>query len=147
MSRAIQFALKNDFLAAADFWTEGVEIAPSQQMAATTRQLAAEGYLQAHEPMKAWEVCRNWLRASTSSPPSDDETLIQDPIDTSLWVASSRWFQRKLNQILETPSPEPIRQIIDEDENNEFRKVTSITDPSARHIASMFFEIDSPTAT
>ena len=135
VSRAIQFALKNDFLAAADFWTEGVEIAPSQQMAATIRQLAAEGYLQAHEPMKAWEVCRNWLRSSTSSPPSDDETLIQDPIDTSLWIASSRWFQRKLNQILETQSPEPIRQIIDEDEKNEFRKVTSITDPSARHIA------------
>ena len=135
VSRAIQFALKNDFLAAADFWKEGVEIAPSQQMAATTRQLAAEGYLQAHEPRKAWEVCQNCLRSSTSSPSSDDETLIQDPIDTSLWIASSRWFQRKLNQILETPSPEPIRQIIDEDEKNEFRKVTSITDPSARHIA------------
>ena len=135
LSRAIQFALKNDFLAAADFWTEGVEIAPSQQMAATTRQLAAEGYLQANEPRKAWEVCQNCLRSSTSSPSSDDETLIQDPIDTSLWITSSRWFQRKLNQILETPSPKKIRQIIDEDEENEFRKVTSITDPSARHVA------------
>ncbi len=135
LSRAIQFALKNDFLAAADFWTEGVEIAPSQQMAATTRQLAAEGYLQVHEPMKAWEVCQDCLRSSISSPPSDDERLIQDPIDTSLSIASSRWFQRKVNQILDTPSPKPIQQIIDEDEKKEFRRATSITDPSARHVA------------
>ena len=135
LSRAIQFALKNDFLSAATFWTEGVEIAPSQQMAATTRQLATEGFLQAHEPMKAWEVCQDCLRSLTSSPPADDETLIQDPVDTSLWIASNRWFQRKLNQILETPSPKTIQQMIDEDEKNEFQKVTSITDPSARHVA------------
>ena len=42
-SRAIQFALKNDFPAAADFWSEGVEIATSQKTAETIRQLAAEG--------------------------------------------------------------------------------------------------------
>jgi len=104
-------------------------------MAATTRQLAAEGYLQVHEPMKAWEVCQDCLRSSISSPPSDDERLIQDPIDTSLSIASSRWFQRKVNQILDTPSPKPIQQIIDEDEKKEFRRATSITDPSARHVA------------
>ncbi len=135
LSQAIQFALKNDFSAAADFWPEGVEIAPSQQTAETIRQLAAEGFLQAHEPMKAWEVCQDYLRSSTSSSPPDDETLIRDPVDTSLWIASSRWFQRKLNQIIETPLSEKIQQIINEDEKNEFQKVTSIPSPSARRDA------------
>ena len=135
LSQAIEFALKNDFSAAADFWPEGVAIAPSQQTAETIRQLAAEGFLQAHEPMKAWEVCQDCLRSSTFVQPRDDKTLIRDPVDTSLWIASSRWFQRKLNQIVETPSSEKIQQIIDEDEKNELQKVTSIPNPSARHIA------------
>ena len=135
LSQAIQFALKNDFSAAADFWPEGVKIAPSQQTVQTIRQLAAEGFLQAHEPMKAWEVCQDCLGSSTSSPPPDDETLIRDPVDTSLWIASSRWFQRKLNQIIETPSSGKIQQIIDQDEKNEFQKAASISNPSARHVA------------
>ena len=139
LSRAIQFALKNDFPAAADFWSEGVEIATSQKTAETIRQLAAEGFLQAHEPMKAWEVCKDCLRPSTSSAPNDNEALLRDPIDTSLWIASSRWFQRKLNQILEASSSEKIELTIDEDEKNEFQKAISVQAPSDRHVALELF--------
>ena len=137
LSRAIQFALKNDFPAAADFWSEGVEIATSQKTAETIRQLAAEGFLQAHEPMKAWEVCKDCLQPSTFSAPNDNEALLRDPIDTSLWIASSRWFQRKLNQILEASSSEKIELTIDEDEKNEFQK-DICSSPSDRHVASNF---------
>ena len=130
--------MKNDFPAAADFWSEGVEIATSQKTAETIRQLAAEGFLQAHEPMKAWEVCKDCLQPSTFSAPNDNEALLH-PIDTSLWIASSRWFQRKLNQILEASSSEKIELTIDEDEKNEFQKAISVQAPSDRHVALELF--------
>ena len=141
ISQAIKFALKNDFAGAAASWPEGVELAPSQQMAASIRRLAVDGYLEASKPMEAWGVCRDCLQLASLEIP-EDENLIHDREDSSLWIGSSRWFQRKLKQILQSqeftadgPTPSTLLQKIDQEEKLALDRAARIPDLETRRVA------------
>ncbi len=140
VSQAIQFALKNDFAGASASWSEGVELAPSQQMAASIRRLAIDGFLEARKPIKAWDVCQNYLQSASLELP-EDENLIRDREDSSLWIGSSRWFQRKLKQILQSQqittdgsTLKALRQKIDKEEKVVLNKAERIPDLETRRV-------------
>jgi outer membrane protein assembly factor BamB len=142
VSQAIEFALKNDFAGAAASWSEGAKLAPSQHMAASIRRLAVDGFLEARKPMKAWDVCRDYLQLASLETPPENEDLIHDREDSSLWIGSSRWFQRKLKQILQSHESAPkgsttktLRQKIDQEEKLALNKAARISDLETRRVA------------
>ncbi|MBT4157714.1 MAG: hypothetical protein HOD99_02680, partial [Planctomycetaceae bacterium] len=73
---------------------------------------------------------------------SENENLIHDREDSSLWIESSRWFQRRLKQILQSQkitadgsTPKTLRRKIDQEEKVALTKAERIPDLETRRVA------------